>query len=97
MTIQSFLDSDLPTEVAPVSLPAETVQPATRVHNEPMRHILLGSADQVRQTIHQLHNLHYVEALQWSRLQSIPNNQIIITPSAGEVMSILVRHGSRHH
>ncbi|NEP17908.1 MAG: hypothetical protein F6J97_13555 [Leptolyngbya sp. SIO4C1] len=67
------------------------MQPVAQVYNQPLRHILLGSPERVRQTIHQLHNLRYVEALQWSRIQAIPNNQIVITPNAGEVMSILVR------
>ncbi|NJM99585.1 MAG: hypothetical protein HC800_22760 [Phormidesmis sp. RL_2_1] len=58
---------------------------------EPLRHILLGSPGGVRQTIHLLHTLRYVENALWSPLVSIPNEQIIITPRQGEVMSILVR------
>ena len=59
---------------------------------EPLRHILLGTPGGVRQTIHLLHTLRYVENALWSPLVPIPNNQLIITPRQGDVMSILVRH-----
>jgi hypothetical protein len=61
---------------------------------EPLRHILLGSPGHVRQTIHLLHTLRYVESFLWSPLVTIPNDQLIITPRPGEVMSLLIRHMS---
>jgi len=59
---------------------------------ESLRHILLGSPGGVRQTIHLLHTLRYVENVLWSPLVPIPNDQLIITPRQGEVMSILVKN-----
>ena len=59
---------------------------------EPLRHILLGSPGAVRQTIHLLHTLRYVENALWSPLVAIPENKLIITPRQGEVMSLLIRH-----
>ncbi len=59
---------------------------------EPLRHILLGSPGSVRQTIHLLHTLRYVENALWSPLVTIPENKLIITPRQGEVMSLLIRH-----
>ena len=59
---------------------------------EPLRHILLGTPGGVRQTIHLLHTLRYVENALWSPLISIPSEQLVIAPRQGEVMSILVRH-----
>jgi hypothetical protein len=59
---------------------------------EPIRHILLGSPGGVRQTIHLLHTLRYVENALWSPLVSLPNEPLIITPRKGDVMSILVRY-----
>ncbi|MEM9979315.1 MAG: hypothetical protein AAF808_16925 [Cyanobacteria bacterium P01_D01_bin.2] len=56
---------------------------------ESIRHILLGSPGSIRQTIHLLHNLHYVETSHWSPLIEIPNNRLILTPDQGDVMSIL--------
>ncbi|MEL6262836.1 MAG: hypothetical protein AAFQ40_13055 [Cyanobacteria bacterium J06623_5] len=59
---------------------------------EPLRHILLGTPGGVRQTIHLLHTLRYVENALWSPLVPIPDNQLIITPRQGEVMSLLIRN-----
>ncbi len=72
------------------------MSPLSPIEGEPLRHILLGSPGGVRQTIHLLHMLRYVENALWSPLVTIPNNQLIITPRQGEVMSILVRHLQRH-
>ena len=58
---------------------------------EPLRHILLGTPPGVRQTIHLLHMLKYVENSLWSPLVNIPDDQLIITPRQGEVMSLLVK------
>ncbi|MBT9313770.1 hypothetical protein [Leptothoe kymatousa] len=58
---------------------------------ETIRHILLGSPGGIRQTIHLLHNLKYVEPSQWSPLIEIPDNQLILTPNQGDVISILMK------
>lgn len=73
----------------PELLAAPTVPAAD---GEPLRHILLGSPGGVRQTIHLLHMLRYVENALWSPLVTIPNDQLIITPNQGEVMSLLIRN-----
>lgn len=90
MNINHFLESGLPAETAAQSgLSASSVLPQT--DGDPLRHILLGSPGGVRQTIHLLHTLRYVETALWSPLVAIPNEQIIITPRQGDVMSILIR------
>ena len=58
---------------------------------EPIRHVLIGSPQVVRRTIHQLHTLRYAEVGLWTHPIAIPDNQIIITPDQGEVMSLLVK------
>ena len=57
---------------------------------EELRHILLGSPDAIRQTIHQLHTLSYVESVLWSPIIAV-GGQVIITPAQGEAMSLLRR------
>ena len=56
-----------------------------------IRHILLGHPDYIRQTIHLLHNLRYVETRQWSLLIEVPDNRLILRPQPDEVISMLVR------
>ena len=68
-----------------------TIEPPT-LEGKAIRHILLGSAGTVRQTIHLLLTLLYLENALWSPLVPIPNDRLIITPQQGEVMSILVKH-----
>ena len=58
---------------------------------ESIRHILLGRPSAIRQTIHLLHNLRYVETSLWSPLIEIPDNRLILTPDNGDVLSMLVR------
>ncbi len=77
-------------DMAPTELSEMPTLPT--VDGEPMRHILLGTPGGVRQTIHLLHTLRYVESALWSPLVSLPSEPLIITPRQGEVMSILVRH-----
>lgn len=55
-----------------------------------VRHLLLGDPGRVRQTIHLLHSLHYVEQSQWSLLLEVPQ-QLIITPEQGAYMSMLTK------
>ncbi|MEM1252114.1 MAG: hypothetical protein AAGI69_06740 [Cyanobacteria bacterium P01_H01_bin.21] len=73
----------------PTTLPADlsTALPT----GETIRHILLGSPGGIRQTIHLLHNLKYVEQSQWSPLISTPDNRLILTPEPDDVISILVK------
>ncbi|MEM7066161.1 MAG: hypothetical protein AAF572_23720 [Cyanobacteria bacterium P01_B01_bin.77] len=56
-----------------------------------IRHILLGHPDYIRQTIHLLHNLRYVETSHWSPLIEVPDNRLILRPHADEVISMLLR------
>lgn len=58
---------------------------------ESIRHILLGSTDAIRQTIHLLHTLHYAETVLWSPVLPV-EEQLTITPAQGEMMSLLRRH-----
>ncbi|WP_081716978.1 hypothetical protein [Leptolyngbya sp. Heron Island J] len=73
----------------PTSLPADLS--ITLPTGETIRHILLGSPGGIRQTIHLLHNLKYVEPSQWSPLIDIPDHQLILTPDQGDVISILMK------
>ena len=57
---------------------------------ESIRHILLGSSDTIKQTIHLLHSLHYAETILWSPILPV-EDQLIITPAQGEMMSLLRR------
>ena len=56
-----------------------------------IRHILLGHPGSIRQTIHLLHNLRYVETSQWSPLIEVPDQRLILRPAPEEVISMLVR------
>ena len=85
--IESASSDEAHQQSAPLSAPM-----VSEIDGEPLRHILLGSPGGVRQTIHLLHVLRYVENALWSPLVSIPNDQLIITPRQGEVMSLLIRN-----
>lgn len=56
-----------------------------------IRHILLGHPGNIRQTIHLLHNLRYVETSQWSPLIEVPEQRLILRPGPDEMISMLVR------
>ena len=62
--------------------------PSGAVPREFLRHILLGSPEAVRQTIHLLHRLHYSETVLWSPVMAVEES-LIITPAQGEAMSLL--------
>ena len=62
--------------------------PAGGVPREVLRHILLGSPEAVRQTIHLLHRLNYSETVLWSPVMAVEES-LIITPAQGEAMSLL--------
>ncbi|MBD2577291.1 hypothetical protein [Oscillatoria sp. FACHB-1406] len=79
---------DISSDRSPSSVLAEL--PA-RDCREPIRHILIGSARGVQHTIYRLHTLGYAEVARWTHAIAIPDNQIIITPDKGEVMSLLVK------
>lgn len=66
--------------------------PEPSEEGEELRHILLGSPSAVRQTIHLLHHLRYVELLHWTPLIAIPQKRLILSPKEGDVMSMLVKH-----
>ncbi len=55
-----------------------------------LRHILLGHPEDVRQTIHLLHTLHYAETVLWSPIMTV-EEAITITTAQGEAMSLLRR------
>lgn len=96
MTIQHLLTTDLlsqRSQAQQLPQPELSALPTPQIsEGEPIRHILLGSPGGVRQTIHLLHTLRYVENALWSPLVPIPNDQLIITPKQGDVMSILIKH-----
>ena len=56
-----------------------------------IRHILVGRPSHIRQTIHLLHNLRYVEASQWSPLIEVPEQRLILRPEPDDMISMLVR------
>lgn len=59
-------------------------------HKDRLRHILLGSPQEIRQAIHQLHVLNYSEPMLWSPIVGV-SDRLIITPEQGEAMSLLRR------
>ncbi|MBE9062901.1 hypothetical protein IQ256_18235 [cf. Phormidesmis sp. LEGE 11477] len=67
--------------------PRKTLRETQR---EELRHILLGSPGAIRQAIHQLHVLHYVEPILWSPISAV-GDRIIITPEQGAAISLLRR------
>ena len=82
----------LPDQPSDPALELSSAPTIPTAEGEPLRHILLGTPGGIRQTIHLLHTLRYVENVLWSPLVPIPNDQLIITPRQGEVMSILVKN-----
>ena len=72
--------------------PLQLSNPQPAPNRERLRHLLIGSPDGVRSTIHSLHILNYADQANWSRMISIPGSGILITPEHGEVMSYLLRY-----
>ena len=70
--------------------PLHLANPSPR--RERLRHLVIGSPDGVRSTIHTLHVLNYAEQMTWSQLIAIPESGILITPEQGEAFSYLIRH-----
>ncbi|TVQ13539.1 MAG: hypothetical protein EA368_02085 [Leptolyngbya sp. DLM2.Bin27] len=71
--------------------PLRLANPSPQPGRERLRHLVIGSTDGVRATIHQLHMLTYAEQASWSQLITIPPSGILITPDQGEVFSYLAR------
>lgn len=78
----------VPTAALPADLSLSS--PPGTVPNDTVRHLLLGDPGRIRQTIHLLHSLHYVEQSQWSLLLEVPQ-QLIITPEQGAYISMLTK------
>ena len=57
---------------------------------EAVRHILLGSPEAIRQTIHLLHILNYAETVLWSPVLRV-EEPLVVTPEQGEAVSLLRR------
>lgn len=93
MNARNFIESSLPGQVSAESDQLSEVLASPQETGEPLRHILLGSPHSVRQAIYLLHTLRYAENTLWSPLVPIPNNQLIITPRPGDVVSILIKSG----
>lgn len=66
--------------------------PNAQPERERLRHLVIGSPDGVRGAINHLHLLQYAEQREWSRLVTIPQEGILITPEQGEVFSYLLRY-----
>jgi hypothetical protein len=66
--------------------------PAAKLGRERLRHLVIGSPEGVRGAINHLYLLRYAEQREWSRLVTIPESGILITPEQGEVFSYLVRY-----
>ncbi len=65
-------------------------QPIKTCQHEEVRHILIGSPEAIRQTMHQLHVLNYAESLLWSPVTAV-GETLTITKEQGEAMSLLRR------
>jgi len=87
---ESLINTTIPIEQLQAIEQAGTLKPSEE--GEELRHILLGSPNAVRQTIHLLHSLRYVEQLHWTPLIAIPQQRLILSPKEGDVMSMLVKH-----
>jgi hypothetical protein len=72
--------------------PLQLEPPAAKPGRERLRHLVIGSPDGVRGVINHLHLLQYAEQREWSRLVTIPESGILITPEQGEVFSYLLRY-----
>lgn len=71
--------------------PLLLTNPAPLPGRRQLRHLIMGSPEDVRAAIHQLHKLRYAEQLAWSQLIAIPAAGLTLTPAQGEVLSLLKR------
>ncbi|WP_017301500.1 hypothetical protein [Nodosilinea nodulosa] len=72
--------------------PLPLANPRPQPGRERLRHLVIGSTEGVRSTLHQLHRLNYADQATWSQLITIPESGIVITPEQGEVFSYLLRY-----
>ena len=72
--------------------PLQLKTPNAQSGRERLRHLVIGSPEGVRGAINHLHLLKYAEQREWSRLVTIPESGILITPDQGEVFSYLLRY-----
>jgi len=75
-------------DLTPLQIAIPNAQPG----RERLRHLVIGSPDGVQGAINHLHLLRYAEQREWSRLVTIPESGIVITPEQGEVFSYLLRY-----
>jgi hypothetical protein len=88
-----FTSPDLPVLQEPGDLnPLRLATPNPQPGRERLRHLMIGSPEGVRGAINHLHLLRYAEQREWSRLVTIPQEGILITPEQGEVFSYLLRY-----
>jgi hypothetical protein len=88
-----FTSPDLPVLQEPGVLnPLRLATPNAQPGRERLRHLVIGSPEGVRGAINHLHLLRYAEQREWSRLMTIPQEGILITPEQGEVFSYLLRY-----
>ncbi|MGG6238648.1 hypothetical protein ACQ4N7_08405 [Nodosilinea sp. AN01ver1] len=80
---------------AGAATPLLLANPDLPPERERLRHLVIGSPEGVRSTIHTLHVLGYAEQATWSQLVTIPESGILITPAQGEVFSLLRRERPR--
>ncbi len=76
-----------PADHPPLPLATPILQP----ERDRLRHLIIGSPENVRAAIHQLHVLQYAEQLAWSQLITVPASGLTITSEQGEVLSLLRR------
>ncbi|MGB3612852.1 MAG: hypothetical protein WBA10_03595 [Elainellaceae cyanobacterium] len=87
----TFLYPELPSnEAAPTVL--TTPQPGP--NDEYIRHLLIGSPEAIRETIHLLHLRDYVEQALWSGPIAIGDGGVKITHREGQALAYLMRRRS---
>jgi hypothetical protein len=72
------------TPTLPQDLPPTDNAPPPQI-----RHIQLGPPTAVQLTIHRLHRLGYAEAIHWTQLLALPDNQLILRAAPEDVISLL--------
>jgi len=77
-------------QAVPEGVTSETPNP--QPGREQLRHLVIGSPEGVRGAMNHLHLLQYAEQREWSRLVSMPESGMLITPEQGEVFSYLLRY-----
>ncbi len=77
----------LATEAAPTRITTPDPGPSGEV----VHHIIIGSPEAVRETIHRLHLKRYVEQAMWTGPIEIGPNGVNITQSQGQVLFYLMR------